>query len=706
MAQEEFTASFSLQRPSSANGGYVTGNITYTASTYQIRYDFDGREYDERLNFVSPQKFGDKKSEQWIYQSGVSCDGCRAGKITYEFPNYVYSSSLSPSQNASVVDGCLAFDPASGDSPSVTTVWFESSDGITVTGPICRALHSDGSDYFFSDVVGGVTIDSSIFEQPDECRCTGEQDIVLMLGRSGTIGRKYWGHLIRFVPLFCNKFRKGPSLIRFALAIFDVETFLIIDFHEGISISNIIKAIFVMNCDCSEIEDDDRNFLESDRSDGARVGQISVDDDDDVCCGRGTSISQAINAAVSYLVNNGRPSAAPIVLLVTDGAQNFDQNGVRCQTLEDCTADLQDAVANAYQTIPELNMFVFETGRYENHTDRIEIITRKRNHYRHSILDFLGSGSSNIEQQFGCSPITYYCDPDECCGLCECGECMPPSGCDESPDFCAIRDLHPPGRCCSEIPRDCTDNSNRCVSYECDSDAGACVSEAIPCEIPPEHADCYERNCDPLDGVCTTLQIGSRTCQEECVVDGDCDDQNACTNDACLGPVGARYCSFTPIVCDDNNPCTEDICVAPGGCQHPDVPLTYCDDGIACTEDWCHEVEGCKNTVLPCNDGLECTTDFCDLNLGRCVYEPKECPVSNDNCTINFCSIGACSERNLCGSDLLTDGTLSGGSVALIAVGTTVGAVGLGAAAVVVFKIVSAPAVMAAGGAPADFLVE
>jgi hypothetical protein len=47
-----------------------------------------------------------------------------------------------------------------------------------------------------------------------------------------------------------------------------------------------------------------------------------------------------------------------------------------------------------------------------------------------------------------------------------------------------------------------------------------------------------------------------------------CDDQNACTNDACV----EGECEYTEIICNDNDPCTTDECVE-GDCVYTDTGL-------------------------------------------------------------------------------------------------------------------------------------
>ncbi|MBP7746381.1 MAG: lamin tail domain-containing protein [Phycisphaerae bacterium] len=105
-----------------------------------------------------------------------------------------------------------------------------------------------------------------------------------------------------------------------------------------------------------------------------------------------------------------------------------------------------------------------------------------------------------------------------------------------------------------------------------------------------------------------------------CDSNDDCDDFNACTDDACVDFV----CQHTAVSCDDTLFCTEDTCNPATGCVH--TPRN-CADAVACTIDVCDEDNDvCVNTPddLACDDGVGCTTDNCDPIAG-CTH--------TDNCT-------------------------------------------------------------------------
>jgi hypothetical protein len=109
-----------------------------------------------------------------------------------------------------------------------------------------------------------------------------------------------------------------------------------------------------------------------------------------------------------------------------------------------------------------------------------------------------------------------------------------------------------------------------------------------------------------------------------------CDDNNACTTDACDPATGE--CVFTPgDSCDDNNACTTEACdPTTGQCVTTDT--VTCDDNNACTSDACDPATGeCVFTPGPaCDDNDICTDDACDPATGECVFTPD--PTNDPSC--------------------------------------------------------------------------
>lgn len=163
-------------------------------------------------------------------------------------------------------------------------------------------------------------------------------------------------------------------------------------------------------------------------------------------------------------------------------------------------------------------------------------------------------------------------------------------------------------------PPDCEDG-NGCTIDSFDLASGRCRHEAAP--LPCDDFNACTRNDTCVRGIC----LG------EAIV---CDDQDACTDDACAPGVG---CVFVPTrTCDDGNPCTRDICLPGGRCENEALPLgTPCGDAIACVEtSLC--VSGTCRTYDTSADGTPCDDgDPCSLNdqcvSGRCL-DPGYVPPS------------------------------------------------------------------------------
>ena len=176
-----------------------------------------------------------------------------------------------------------------------------------------------------------------------------------------------------------------------------------------------------------------------------------------------------------------------------------------------------------------------------------------------------------------------------------------------------------------------------------------------------------------------------------CVVDGNCDDKNQCTDDKCQadgtclwnlkkGPcedgnactVG-DVCDFlkckpgavgdAKLLCNDGNSCTTDACDATAGCAHINAPGP-CDDGNPCTTGEICDGGACKVPAVgggTCDDGKPCTTDNCDLKTGSCLWtavigacEDGDLCTTGDLCKSNQCVAGpakACADNNDCTTD-------------------------------------------------------
>ena len=165
------------------------------------------------------------------------------------------------------------------------------------------------------------------------------------------------------------------------------------------------------------------------------------------------------------------------------------------------------------------------------------------------------------------------------------------------------------------------------------------------------------QDCNDQDA-CTTDACNAGTCSNVpvpncCVADADCDDDNYCTNNACIGGQCANDANTN--ACNDGDACTgADVCAA-GVCAGS--PMT-CDDGNACTVDTC--VAGdCLNTYTPapgcclvdahCTDGVRCTLDSCESG-GVCLQTPDPgCCELDSECSDDgtICLTASCPSPNV-----------------------------------------------------------
>ncbi|MFT7623278.1 MAG: hypothetical protein ACI9WU_002461 [Myxococcota bacterium] len=100
--------------------------------------------------------------------------------------------------------------------------------------------------------------------------------------------------------------------------------------------------------------------------------------------------------------------------------------------------------------------------------------------------------------------------------------------------------------------------------------------------------------------------------------EGECSDDNPCTDDSCDPAVGCIFTDNTE-PCDDWDACTADDTCAAGSCVGGEAPV--CDDSDPCTPDFCESATGCvAGEALVCDDGNPCTTDACD-GEGGCTTD-------------------------------------------------------------------------------------
>ena len=179
------------------------------------------------------------------------------------------------------------------------------------------------------------------------------------------------------------------------------------------------------------------------------------------------------------------------------------------------------------------------------------------------------NGTEFCDAGTGCDSTGDPCTPSQICdeGLGACVDCQANGDCDDlvacTDDTCVAGD-------CVYTPNDgnCPDDGTFCNGTEfCDAGTG-CDSTGDPCTP--------SQICDEGLGACV-----------DCLIDGDCDDLVACTDDTCV----ANNCVYTP---NDGN------------CS---------DDGVYCNgTEFCDATNDCSSTGNPCT-----SPEICDEGSDQCL---------------------------------------------------------------------------------------
>ena len=231
--------------------------------------------------------------------------------------------------------------------------------------------------------------------------------------------------------------------------------------------------------------------------------------------------------------------------------------------------------------------------------------------------------------------------------------------CDDA-NSCTTGDVCADGMCHGSGSVDC-DDDNVCTKDTCTPDSGcnheliaAACSDGDPCTVNDQCSggvcvsgptlDCNDGN------ACTDDACNDDGLCQHVPNDGACDDGNACTaGDKCSG----GWClGNSPVECDDDNICTDDSCAPAAGCLFA-LNSAPGDDGDICTtSDYCH-LGGCEpGDEFNCGDGNSCTDDSCHWESG-CIHQPKNEPCDDGNaCTLNdWCGSGWCNGNAMLNCD-------------------------------------------------------
>lgn len=171
-----------------------------------------------------------------------------------------------------------------------------------------------------------------------------------------------------------------------------------------------------------------------------------------------------------------------------------------------------------------------------------------------------------------------------------------------------------------------------CGGLDCDdSDPRASPGEH---EGPPGSARCSDGIDNDCDGATDLVDTGCKSCED----DGDCDDGNICTSDACKGGKCDNEPTSEGVGCDDGNACTKgETCQ--GGLCGGGAAVT-CTTAEACLVASCDPAKGCVTQARPdgvsCDDGAYCTVkDAC--KGGACQGVARDCDASAPTCQGGTC---------------------------------------------------------------------
>jgi hypothetical protein len=258
---------------------------------------------------------------------------------------------------------------------------------------------------------------------------------------------------------------------------------------------------------------------------------------------------------------------------------------------------------------------------------------------------------------------------------------------------------------------DCNDN-NLCSDDTCDN--GVCVyTQKAICQKCDMLADCVGQNVcqdnklftvngDCTNGLCEyhAATVCAKGCEagacRQCTVNADCDDDNACTGDACVAGqcqyAAIANCAYDPKVCQDDSDCVgqlygtycgfdatsgKKICqscepatgaeVIDPGCNSTHRSCLYADYTAASGVTYGRAFCGDCVAHADCNDSDSCTVDTCQV-LGESIFGygttcvntvNSQCQLCakdtdcNDNkaTTYDHCVGGTCSFSSSCSND-------------------------------------------------------
>lgn len=219
-------------------------------------------------------------------------------------------------------------------------------------------------------------------------------------------------------------------------------------------------------------------------------------------------------------------------------------------------------------------------------------------------------------------------------------------GLDDS-DLCTVDSCDPLSGDAVHMPKSCSDDDETTLdTCDTATGACSHTAECGNCsdDDPCTNDVCDAGVCTNIAVVCPAAHVCvSGTCVFQCTTNDQCGDDNPCTIDACDAAKGE--CVNELRDCADADKTTTDLCLQeddgagkPYTCVHaPSACTGGCDDNDACTVDACVD-SACAHFAAPCGVGTVC-------EAGKCI--PAPCQGSSDcddgnPCTVETCEFGVC----------------------------------------------------------------
>jgi hypothetical protein len=139
-----------------------------------------------------------------------------------------------------------------------------------------------------------------------------------------------------------------------------------------------------------------------------------------------------------------------------------------------------------------------------------------------------------------------------------------------------------------------------------------------------------------IDDVQVRAFVEACTSPQDCNDGQFCNGVEQCVNGACT--------AGTAVLCNDNVACTVDACDETADACTSAPNNAACNDGNVCNGTETCSATGCvAGTPLVCDDGNVCTTDTCNATLGcQLTNNTANCADDGNACTSDVCSAGQC----------------------------------------------------------------